>query len=127
MRVTTLLTVSALYLLAGSAFAHTKLQASTPAAGSKLSSPPASITLQFSEATQLTALTIRKDQASDQQLGPLPRDPAAKVTVSVPKLEAGSYVVTWRAIGADNHVMKGELHFSVTGAVGKEHAANHHH
>lgn len=127
MHLKTYLAVSTFSLCATAALAHTKLQASIPAEGSKLTSPPSSITLQFSEATQITALTLRKEKATEQQLGPLPRDAAAKVTVSVPKLEPGNYVVNWRAVGDDNHVMKGELHFSVGAAQAKEHAADHRH
>lgn len=127
MRLKAFLAASTFCLFANAALAHTKLQASTPAEGSKLTSPPSSITLQFSEATQITALTIQKESAAEQQLGPLPRDAAAKITVPVPKLEPGNYVVNWRAVGDDNHVMKGELHFSVGAAKAKEHAADHHH
>lgn len=106
--------------------AHTKLQSSTPAEGSKLAASPASITLQFSEATQITALAIQKLDAAEQLLGPLPRGPSEKITVPVPKLAAGNYVVSWRAIGGDNHVMKGKFSFSVSAAQVKEHASAPH-
>ena len=113
----------ALCLVSGVLQAHTKLKSSTPAEGSKLTASPASITLQFSEATQITALSIQKSEATEQSLGPLPRGPSEKVTVTVPKLAAGNYVVSWRAIGGDNHVMKGKLSFSVSAAQVKEHAS----
>ena len=107
--------------------AHTKLQGSTPPEGSKLAASPPSITLQFSEATQITALSIKKDDAAEQSLVPLPGDASAKITVPVPQLAAGNYVVSWRGIGADNHVMKGKLSFSVSAAQPKEHAGAHPH
>lgn len=114
-----------LAITAVGAQAHTKLQTSVPAEGSKLTAPPSSLMLHFSEATQVTALMIQKDSAAEQALAPLPKEPSAMLTVPLSKLAPGSYVVSWRAVGDDNHVTKGVLHFSVVAPESKEHAEHH--
>ena len=99
----------------GVAHAHTHLQKSSPTEGATLSSPPTEVVFQFSEPTRLTAATVQKE--GDQQstaLKATEKQPGQTVTVPVSlSLGAGKYVVTWRALGPDNHVMSGKLHFSV--------------
>ena len=126
MHLKSILAAAAFGVVTIAAQAHSKLQASTPAEGSKLAASPTSLVLQFSEATQVTALTLQKDSAAEQKLGPLPRDASAKITVPLTTLAPGTYVVSWRAVGDDNHVTKGEIHFSVAGARADAHAADHH-
>jgi copper resistance protein C len=95
--------------------AHTHLKSSTPANGSVVSSSPGSIMLMFSEPTRVTALGLRSaDAKEEQKLGPLPEKASAHVMVPAPKLQSGAYVVQWRAIGDDNHVMKGTIRFTVS-------------
>ena len=115
-----------LALTMAAAQAHTKLQMSVPAEGSKLSTSPTSLMLHFSEATQITALTIQKDSAAAQPLTPLPKEASDKIMMPLAKLAPGNYAVSWRAVGDDNHVMNGKLHFSVTATEAKEHGADHH-
>lgn len=109
-----LLTAAAAMLaLSSIALAHTHLKTSTPADNAVLSAAPAEIMLQFSAPTRLTALTLKKDGESERKLGPLPKDAAADFRVPVTSLTPGKYTVSWRAMGADNHVMSGDLHFTV--------------
>jgi methionine-rich copper-binding protein CopC len=95
--------------------AHTHLKESAPAEGSTVNAAPERITLTFSEAARLTALTIQKDGGDVQKLTPLPTESAAKVSVPAPKLAPGKYTVNWRVVSADNHIMSGKLHFTVAG------------
>ena len=46
---------------------------------------------------------------------------ATEVTVHAPTLAPGKYVVTWRAMGGDSHIMTGEVHFTIS-ADGKKSA-----
>jgi methionine-rich copper-binding protein CopC len=96
-------------LLTAAAQAHTHLKAAVPAEGSTVKTSPDNITLTFTGAARLTALTIQKDT-------PLPAEAAAQLTVPTPKLAPGPYTVTWRIVSADNHVMSGKLHFTVAEA-----------
>lgn len=114
MRFATVLVVPLLTLGAASAFAHTHLQNAMPADGSVLNASPAQIVLTFSEATRLTALVLSKEGVqAGQRLEPLPDTAAARISVPAPVLAPGKYVVNWRAIGSDKHVMSGKLSFTV--------------
>ena len=92
--------------------AHAHLQRATPHDGSTLDAAPASLVLQFSEAARLTALWIEKQGGEKQKLAP-PQDAQSEITVTLPKLEPGEYVVSWRVQGHDGHVVPGRIRFSV--------------
>jgi methionine-rich copper-binding protein CopC len=109
-------------ILLGSAFvggacmAHAKLQSSAPAANSQLSETPASLTLNFSEPAQLAVLTL----VIDEKEITIPVDRRAKasasITLPLPKLAPGKYMVHWTAMAADDgHVTKGSFAFSIAG------------
>jgi hypothetical protein len=104
-------------LLTGSscALAHAHLAHSAPAEGAHLASAPRVLELHFSEAAQLTALWIQKTGAERVKVGPLPDKPAAEVTIPLPQLAPGQYLVSWRVLGSDGHVAPGLLHFSIEG------------
>jgi copper resistance protein C len=93
--------------------AHTHLQKSTPAANSS-GAAPEQLVLQFSEATRLTALTLQKEGGLEgRKLGPLPTEPDKVIHLAAPKLDPGAYVLSWRALGDDGHVMSGMLRFTI--------------
>ena len=94
--------------------AHAHLQASIPRDGSTLGTAPAALVLQFSEAARLTALWIEKSGAEKQKLAPLPPEPQSRIAVPLPKLVPGEYVVSWRALGGDGHVVPGKIRFTLT-------------
>src|SRR5262249_419704 len=103
-------------LLATSAFAHTHLAKSDPADGSTLAKAPEHIALQFEHAVRVTEFTIQKGaEKSENLLVPLPHPPSAKIGAAAPKLTAGAYVVNWRAVSNDGHVMSGKVRFTVSG------------
>jgi len=94
--------------------AHTHLQASIPRDGSTLGTAPAALVLQFSEAARLTALWIEKSGAEKQKLTPLPPEPQSRIAVPLPKLPPGDYVVSWRVLGSDGHVVPGKIRFTLS-------------
>jgi methionine-rich copper-binding protein CopC len=96
------------------AMAHVHLKQSVPAEGATLSAAPTQIVLTFSEAAVVTALTIQQDGGAQQKLGPLPTEASKTLTVPAPGLKTGKYVVTWRAVSPDKHIMSGQLHFQVS-------------
>jgi methionine-rich copper-binding protein CopC len=96
------------------ALAHAHLEQSEPADGAVVAASPARIALHFSEAVQLTLLSVTpEDQAKPQKLGPLPTAAAAQLSVPAPALAPGRYEVRFRVISADGHVMAGSVHFAV--------------
>ena len=113
MKSVSLLVGGLLAIAALSAHAHAHLQQATPADGSVLNAPPAELALHFSEAAQLTTLTIAKDGGAPQKVTPLPKNSQAKIVVALPPLGPGRYVVSWRVLSADGHVMPGQIHFTL--------------
>jgi methionine-rich copper-binding protein CopC len=100
----------------GVAHAHAHLLQAAPADGSTLTQPPSAFSLKFNEAATLTALTIQKDGQPAQKVGALPTKPSAQFNIPAPKLDAGSYTLTYRVLSDDNHVMSGTVKFKVTPA-----------
>jgi methionine-rich copper-binding protein CopC len=62
----------------------------------------------------VTALSIQKEGDKEQAVKPLPTAASEQVSVPVSALSPGKYVVNWRVVGDDNHVMSGKLHFTVS-------------
>jgi methionine-rich copper-binding protein CopC len=125
------LATAALVLATTGADAHSHLKGSVPGDGSVVNAAPASIVLKFSEAAKLTALTLQKDGGAEQKLAPLPSAAAAEISVPAPKLEPGKYVVSYRVVSDDNHIMSGKLEFTLdpkaTPSAGKEPHHDHDH
>lgn len=107
-----LLTV-ALVAFSGAVQAHATLQKSVPVANSTVAPAPKNVELEFSEAVQVTALTLQAGDAKAQAIGPLPKAAASRIVVPMPDLPAGSYTIAWRAMSSDNHVMSGKFQFKV--------------
>ena len=104
--------IAACCLLSGTAVSHTQLSGSTPADAATLDVAPTEVELSFSEAVRLTAVTIASggDKTSlDIELA----DPATEFAVALPELGPGEYVVEWRALSQDTHVVTGEIRFSI--------------
>lgn len=111
------LTLLTFLLLASHALAHTKLAGSVPAAGATLAGPIREITLEFADAVRLTAVTLTDAGGDEKVLGTVPAEIAAKFVIAVSEpLASGAYVITWRAVGADTHVVTGEIPFSLAQA-----------
>jgi methionine-rich copper-binding protein CopC len=106
--------VSVLLLVSCSALAwgHARLVKSVPADGST-GSAPQKFVLTFAESATLTALSVQRDAEPAQKIAPLPASAAAEITVSAPPLSPGKYVMAWRAVGDDGHVMPGKIKFTV--------------
>src|ERR1700742_2080424 len=95
------------------AFAHARLVKADPADGSTVKVAPAKFVLTFGEPAKLTMLTLQKDAEPAKKIGPLPTDASAEISIPAPKLSPGKYVLAWRAIGDDSHVVPGKLTFTV--------------
>jgi methionine-rich copper-binding protein CopC len=101
--------------LAAVARAHTPLAASTPADKASVAAPVKEIALEFQSAVRLTAVAVADAAGASKAVGEIPAAVAAKFTVGIrDDLTPGDYVATWRAVGADTHVISGEIHFTVT-------------
>ena len=115
-----LLTV-ALLAFSGAVQAHATLQKSEPVANSTVAPAPKNVELEFSEAVQVTALTLQAGDAKAQAIGPLPKAAASNIVVPLPSLPAGSYTIAWRALSSDSHVMSGKILFKVEAGAHQAH------
>lgn len=98
------------------ALAHAHPKVMKPAPNS--SGPaPSSISITFSEAVEPNFSTIRLADEKGHAVGsavskPLPADPRT-ITLAVPKLTEGTYVVYWISVAADGHRLEGSYKFTV--------------
>ena len=112
--------LASLLVLAQGAYAHTQLSQSMPADKAMLQAAPKEVMLHFNEPVRLTMLSVQKRGDAKQDLGPLPQQPAKDFALAAPGLGEGHYVVTWRGMSEDTHVLNGEFAFTV-GAEGSAH------
>ena len=116
-----------------SANAHSPLASSSPQNGETLAEPPTEIFMEFKLPAELIKvdLTKRSDKQEKNLLGRLfgggddgesvPLGTSFLMTIDkrqvipLPSLKDGSYSLTWRAMGEDGHVVKGELTFNIKG------------
>ncbi|WP_411282241.1 copper resistance protein CopC [Gemmatimonas sp.] len=108
-------------LASGAILRHLKLVGSFPAADTVLATAPEKLTIELSEAVELTGakLTLSKEGGAPVALGALRREPTALkvLRADVPEtLASGGYVVSWRTMSKDGHVVKGTFGFRVGAA-----------
>jgi methionine-rich copper-binding protein CopC len=95
------------------AFAHARLLKADPADGSTVKAAPTKFVLTFGEAAKLTTLSLQKDAEPAKKIGPLPTAASAEISVPAPKMEPGKYILSWRVVGDDGHVLPGKVTFTV--------------
>ena len=102
---------------AAPAFAHAVLEGTEPGSGATVQRSPEDITLTFSESVEasLGAVRVFNSRASQLDVGnpEHPGGDSSVVRVSVPDLDDGTYVVTWRVLSADAHPIRGAFTFTV--------------
>jgi methionine-rich copper-binding protein CopC len=105
-------TITACLLLSGIAHSHTQLSSSAPSDEAVLDAAPTEVLLRFSEAVRLTAVSIT-NSGETTSLEIEVADSAMEFAVGLPELAPGDYVVEWRALSQDSHVVTGEIRFSI--------------
>ncbi len=96
--------------------AHTYLSESIPADEAVVTVAPEEIVLGFSEAVRLTAVSIREDGGAEQAMEEIPSESGERFVVGLSDLSPGDYIVSWRAVGADTHIVSGEFRFTIADA-----------
>ena len=99
------------------AYAHTPLKSSEPASGATVAAPVRRITLEFGGEVRLTTVSLTDAHGTAQHIEEPPTATASKFLLGVADaLAPGDYTITWRAVGADTHVVSGDIKFTVTPA-----------
>ncbi len=96
---------------------HLALARSSPAADSTVHTPT-EVRLWFNEAPQTGTTAIRVQSAAAKPIAMRgvvadAADPKAFSAAFAARPPAGRYTVSWRAMGSDGHVVKGEFVFSI--------------
>ena len=100
-------------LVASTAFAHTGLKESTPAADTTVHAVPSKIDLVFNGPVRLVKLEVTSaGQAVDTEFKPS-AEPTATFSIPAAGLVAGSYTVDWAVIGEDGHTVSNSFSFIV--------------
>ncbi|MGY8986285.1 MAG: copper resistance CopC family protein [Sphingomonadales bacterium] len=95
------------------AFAHVRLVYSSPAQGEILDKPPEKIELVLSEQAKITSIEIVKSSGEKFSTSSLPKELVEEVSLTVPELASGSYVINWRGASKDMHAMSGKIEFII--------------
>lgn len=102
------------------AFEHITMDRSVPADGEKVAGQVAEIRLFFSGAPLMRGASVRVVNSARSLMRSSPPaadadDPKQLFVTIEPPLPPGAYVVQWRCIADDGHVMRGDFTFEVTG------------
>lgn len=109
-------TLALLLMAAPAAFAHAHPKTMTPAPDST-GPAPNKISITFSEAIEPKFSSIKLTDSEGKSVDPetsvpAPGDPTT-LTLAVPKLAAGTYVVQWSNVSVDGHHLQGTYKFTV--------------
>ena len=110
------LIAGALLALASGAEAHSTLVRATPAARSTVKAAPDRIQLWFSERLEpaySSASVWLADQRVDRGDAAVSAQDKKLLTVALPALAPGKYVVRYRVLSVDGHVVEGTVPFTV--------------
>ena len=127
------LLLAILLVLPIAANAHSPLASSSPQNGETLDESPTEIFMEFELPAKLIKVNLTKQSYKQGKnlLGRLfggddgesiPLGTSFLMTIDkrqvipLPPLQEGSYSLTWRAMGEDGHVVKGELTFNIKGS-----------
>ncbi|WP_041864946.1 copper homeostasis periplasmic binding protein CopC [Sphingomonas sp. MM-1] len=108
---------AAALLSAAPAFAHAKLESSSPAANATLRTAPRTITLTFNERLVPRFSKVELTMPAHRMKVPVNvtvlRDGKRVVATPASALRRGDYRVVWTAASADGHKMSGTFNFKV--------------
>ena len=106
-------------LAARPAYWHITMDRSAPADGEKVATQVTEIRLFFSGAPLMRGASVRVVNSARSLMRSSPpaadaEDPKEVFVTMNPPLPAGTYVIQWRCIADDGHVMRGDFTFEVT-------------
>ena len=108
-----ILSICMLFSATTLSFAHSVVSKSDPENGAHLSAAPERIEVSFSKPTRIIKASISHDEKGQEKLVLSTKEPTTKISFTPTPKDAGKYVVKWRALSQDGHVLKGSLEFSI--------------
>lgn len=100
------------------ALAHSFPEVETPAAGQTLTASPSEITIKYDapiEKLFAKMEVLGPDGQNVAQSGPVVADDGYTLSVKVPPLKPGDYLVKWGVVCVDTHHTEGSYPFTVAG------------
>jgi methionine-rich copper-binding protein CopC len=118
------LAIAAMLAVATPAWAHSRLEHTSPVDGSTIAAPMSSITLTFNERVHgdFTTVVVEGPGGVSYSRGHV-RVVDDNVFQDVYPLRSGAYAVSWRAVSADGHPVDGQFRFTVALPAGQEPAS----
>ena len=108
------LTTIALLLTATSAWAHAFLDHTDPKVGSTIHESPSQVTVWMTENLEPAFSKLQVFDANGTEVDRKDTKVSGNVmTVSLPKLIAGNYRVSWQAVSVDTHRTSGRFEFTI--------------
>ena len=99
------------------AWAHARVQTSTPADGATLDAAPKALHIRFNEPIEaaISRITLQGPAGSALATEKAQGDPADDhaLNLALPPLAAGAYRAQWVTMGRDGHRMSGAIRFTV--------------
>jgi copper transport protein len=113
-----LLVVGALITLAAPApaFAHARLEQTTPGLRERLASPPRTLVLRFDQYVRSLPQSLRLYSSSGPVTVSHIRTHGRTLEAHLPSLRKGGYTVRWHTLSGDGHVVSGVFTFGVRAA-----------
>ena len=108
--------LAVLLMFASPALAHTTIVASNIENGVELEAAPEIFEFSFGAEVGLAGLELETLAGEPVVIDfERPSQMGKDFAVPLPTLEPETYVLKWRAVAKDGHVMRGEIDFTVTG------------
>ena len=110
------LTIAALATGLSSAGAHAFLEHASPAVGSRVAAPPATLDLSFTEGVgpHFSSVAILDPSGQAVRTGQLrAAHDGRNLVVPLPPLPPGTYTVVWHVTSQDTHKTEGRFNFTV--------------
>jgi copper resistance protein C len=105
---------SLIVLTSTSALAHASITNSSIANGATVAASPANYGVTFSAPVRLANVMLTNAAGQSVPMSYRgPAAPSAQFSIPLPRLAAGSYVMSFRAMGADGHVMVPQTRFTI--------------
>ena len=99
--------------------AHSFPESEAPAAGQTLNEPPSEVKIKYDAPIEKLFAQLAVIDSSGHNLAqaaPAVSDDGYILTVKLPRLKPGNYLVKWRVVGIDTHHTEGSYSFSVGGS-----------